>query len=45
VLKAEKEMFSRVEGGEELYRLLCEIFKVKENKLTVNYKYQFSYLP
>jgi len=30
VLKAEKDMFSRVEGGEELYRLLCEIFKVHE---------------
>ncbi len=30
ILKAEKEMFSRVEGGEELYRLLCEIFKVRE---------------
>ncbi|MGC9095048.1 MAG: hypothetical protein ACP5IM_05510 [Candidatus Bathyarchaeia archaeon] len=31
VLKAEKDMFSRVEGGDELYRLLCEIFKVQEN--------------
>ena len=30
VLKAEKDMFSRVEGGEELYSLLCEIFKVHE---------------
>ncbi len=30
VLKAEKDMFSRVEGGDELYRLLCEIFKVHE---------------
>ncbi|MEM2202290.1 MAG: hypothetical protein QXZ47_02640 [Candidatus Bathyarchaeia archaeon] len=30
ILKAEKELFSKVEGGDELYRLLCEIFKVKE---------------
>jgi len=30
VLKAEKGMFSSVEGGEELYQLLCEIFKVHE---------------
>ncbi|MEM2987466.1 MAG: hypothetical protein QXK26_00325 [Candidatus Bathyarchaeia archaeon] len=31
ILKAEKELFSKVEGGDELYRLLCEIFKVKES--------------
>jgi len=30
VLKAERDMFSRVEGGDELYQLLCEIFKVNE---------------
>jgi hypothetical protein len=30
VLKAEKDMFSKVEGGDELYQLLCEIFKVNE---------------
>ncbi|MDH5482031.1 MAG: hypothetical protein OEY22_04015 [Candidatus Bathyarchaeota archaeon] len=30
VLKAEKDLFSKVEGGEELYRMLCEIFKVDE---------------
>jgi len=30
VLKAERDMFSRVEGGDELYQLLCEIFKVSE---------------
>ena len=29
VLRAEKELFSKVEGGEELYRLLCEMFKVE----------------
>lgn len=31
VLKAEKDLFTKVEGGEELYRLLCEIFKVQES--------------
>ena len=31
VLKAEKDLFTKVEGGEELYRLLCEIFKVPED--------------
>jgi hypothetical protein len=31
ILKAEKDLFSKVEGGDELYRLLCEIFKVREN--------------
>lgn len=31
ILRAEKELFSKVEGGDELYRLLCEIFKVREN--------------
>jgi hypothetical protein len=30
VLKAEKDMFSKVEGGDELYQLLCEIFKVND---------------
>jgi hypothetical protein len=30
VLKAEKEIFSKMEGGDELYRLLCEMFKVRE---------------
>ena len=32
VLRAEKDMFSKVEGGDELYRLLCEIFKVDEKQ-------------
>jgi hypothetical protein len=31
ILKAERDMFSRVEGGDELYRLLCEMFKVRED--------------
>jgi len=30
ILKAEKELFVRVEGGEELYKLLCRMFKVPE---------------
>jgi hypothetical protein len=30
ILKAERDMFSKVEGGDELYQLLCEIFKVNE---------------
>lgn len=30
VLKAERDMFSKIEGGDELYQLLCEIFKVNE---------------
>ncbi len=28
LLKAEKDLFSKVEGGDELYRMLCEIFAV-----------------
>ncbi|MDH5460541.1 MAG: hypothetical protein OEW71_05860 [Candidatus Bathyarchaeota archaeon] len=28
ILKVEKDLFSKVEGGDELYQLLCEIFKV-----------------
>jgi hypothetical protein len=28
ILKAEKDLFSKMEGGDELYRLLLEIFKV-----------------
>jgi hypothetical protein len=30
VLKAEKDLFSKVEGGEELYHMLSEMFRVKE---------------
>jgi len=32
LLKAEKDLFSRVEGGDELYQMLCQIFKVNEDK-------------
>lgn len=32
ILKAEKDLFTGVEGGEELYNLLCEMFKVNEKK-------------
>jgi len=32
LLKAEKDLFSKVEGGDELYQMLCEIFKVNESK-------------
>ncbi|MEM2103222.1 MAG: hypothetical protein QXM22_06895 [Candidatus Bathyarchaeia archaeon] len=28
VLRVERDMFSKVEGGEELYNLLCEMFRV-----------------
>jgi len=31
ILRAEKDMFAGVEGGEELYKLLCEMFKVSES--------------
>jgi hypothetical protein len=34
ILKAEKELFSKVEGGDELYQMLLEIFKVDENRKT-----------
>jgi hypothetical protein len=29
ILKAEKDLFSKMDGGDELYQLLMEIFKVK----------------
>ena len=32
ILKAEKDLFAKVEGGQELYQMLCEIFKVDEGK-------------
>jgi len=31
ILKAEKDLFSKVDGGDELYKLLCEIFNVHED--------------
>ncbi|UCE95261.1 MAG: hypothetical protein JSV51_05875 [Candidatus Bathyarchaeota archaeon] len=30
ILKAERELFTKVEGGEDLYNLLLEMFKAKE---------------
>ena len=32
VLKAERDMFSKVEGGEELYKILSEMFRVGEGE-------------
>ena len=32
ILKAEKDLFARTEGGEELYKILCEIFNVDFDK-------------
>ena len=29
ILKAEKDLFTKVEGGEELYEMLCEMFNVE----------------
>ncbi len=29
ILKAEKDMFTNTEGGEELYKILSEMFKVE----------------
>jgi len=29
ILKAEKDLFAKVEGGGELYEMLCEMFKVE----------------
>ncbi|KPV62184.1 MAG: hypothetical protein AOA66_1423 [Candidatus Bathyarchaeota archaeon BA2] len=29
ILKAEKDLFTKVDGGEELYEMLCEMFKVE----------------
>jgi hypothetical protein len=32
VLRAEKDLFTGVEGGKELYDILCEMFKETKNK-------------
>jgi len=32
ILKAEKDMFKGVEGGDELYKLLTQMFNVEEQK-------------
>jgi len=31
ILRAEKDMFAGVEGGKELYKLLCELFQTAES--------------
>ena len=31
-MKAEKDLFAKTEGGEELYKILCEIFNVDLDK-------------
>jgi len=31
ILKAEKSLFTKMEGGEELYEMLCELFNTKNN--------------
>jgi len=33
LLNAEKNLFTKVEGGEELYEMLCELFNTKENNM------------
>jgi len=30
ILKAEKDLFTKVEGGEELYEMLCQMFNVEK---------------
>jgi len=32
LLKAERDLFSKMEGGDELYQMLLEIFKVDEKR-------------
>jgi hypothetical protein len=32
ILRAEKDLFMKIEGGEELYEILSEFFKTKEPK-------------
>lgn len=32
LLEAEKNLFTKVEGGEELYEMLCELFSIKNKK-------------
>jgi len=31
ILRAEREMFTSVEGGQELYTLLCKMFQIPES--------------
>ncbi|MEM2130871.1 MAG: hypothetical protein QXI71_01775 [Candidatus Bathyarchaeia archaeon] len=30
ILKAEKELFQKIEGGQELYDILCHMFEVED---------------
>jgi len=32
ILKAEKELFTKVEGGHELYEVLCHLFQVEDEE-------------
>ena len=32
LLEAEKNLFTKVEGGEELYEMLCELFSINKRK-------------
>ena len=32
ILRTEKTLFQKVEGGDELYKLLCQIFKIEEKE-------------
>ena len=32
ILRAEKDIFAGVEGGKELYKILCEIFQVDDDE-------------
>ncbi|MFA5365897.1 MAG: hypothetical protein WC325_12010 [Candidatus Bathyarchaeia archaeon] len=32
LLKAEQSLFTQVEGGDELYEMLCELFEINNHK-------------
>ncbi len=36
ILRAEKDLFAGVEGGQDLYKLLCELFQVAETSRNHN---------
>ena len=36
ILRAERDLFARVEGGQELYKLLCDMFEVEESEKRMN---------
>ena len=33
ILRAEKDIFEEVEGGKDLYRLLCDMFQISEDEV------------